>query len=88
MFSLEDHFNNPKYSYLDYYTKRIYIEYIKELSKLCLGREFDNYFPLYLLKTQEINKKIENWHWDKNIALEATNAFLDTVDPDFYIWVN
>ena len=88
MFSLEDHFNNPKYNYLDYCTKRVYIQYIKELSKLCLGREFDGYFPLYLLKTQEINKKIQNCDLDHKIAKDATNAFLDTVDPDFYIWVN
>jgi hypothetical protein len=88
MFCLEEHFNNPKYSYLDYYTKRIYIEYIKELSKLCLGKEYDGYFPLYLLKRTELETKMQKWNWDKNIALEATNAFLDTVDPDFYIWVN
>jgi len=88
MFCLEEHFNNPKYSYLDYYTKRIYIEYIKELSKLCLGKEYDGYFPLYLLKRTELETKMQKWNWDKNIALEAITCFLDTVDPDFYIWVN
>ena len=88
MFSLEEHFSNKHYYNLDHYTKRVYIEYIKELSKLCIGREWDGYFPLYLLKTQEINKKLENWHWDKKIGMDAVNAFLETIDPDFYLYIN
>jgi len=38
-----------KYSHLDYYTKQVYIEYIKELSKLCRGREWNDNFPEYLI---------------------------------------
>lgn len=88
MFSLENHFSNKYYDYLDHYTKRIYIEYIKELSVLMIGKVWDGYFPLYLLKTQEINAKMQNWHWDKKIGMDAVASFLETIDPDFYLYIN
>jgi len=90
MYCLEEHFRNPKYQHLDHYTKRIYIEYIKELSNLCIGRKYNGDFPEYLLISKEkIEEKINSiyWKWERNLALEAWKAFIDTVDIDFYNYI-
>ena len=88
MFCLEQHFNKKEYSHLDYYTKQIYIEYIKELSKLCRGREWDGYFPEYLISRIALEVKLDHWHWDKKLALQARDSFMDGIDPDFYLYLN
>ena len=87
MFSLENHFSKKEYSHLDHYTKRIYIEYIKELSKLCRGREWDEFFPEYLISRVAIEAKLDHWTWDKKIVLQARDSFMDGVDPDFYLYI-
>lgn len=90
MYCLEEHFRNPKYSDLDHYTKHIYIEYIKELSKLCINREYDGYFPEYLLISRDkLEQKINSmlWKWERTCAIDAWYAFLKTVDTDFYSYV-
>jgi len=86
MFSLEDHFNKKEYSNLDYYTKQEYIQYIKELSKLCRGREWDGFFPEYLISRVALEVKLDHWHWDKKLVLQARDSFMDAVDPDFYLY--
>jgi hypothetical protein len=86
-YDLEEHFRNPQYSHLDHYTKLIYIEYIKELSKLCRNKEWDGFFPEYLISRLTIEKNIENWKWDKKIAFAARDAFMDGVNPDFYLYI-
>ena len=90
VYCLEEHFRNPKYSHLDHYTKRVYIEYIKELSKLCKSKEYDGNFPEYLLISKEkIEQKINSilWKWERKLTFDAWYAFLETVDIDFYNYV-
>jgi hypothetical protein len=83
MFSLENHFNKKEYYNLDYYTKQTYIEYIKELSKLCRGREWDGYFPEYLISRIALEVKLDHWHRDKKLVLEARDCFIIGLDPEF-----
>lgn len=89
MYCLEEHFRNPKYSHLDHYTKHVYIEYIKELSPLLCGREYDGNFPEYLLISRDkLEQKINSilWRWERALAIDAWYSFLKTVDVDFYTY--
>lgn len=88
VYSLEEHFNNPFYNNLDNKTKQTYIYYIKELSQLCRGRQWDGFFPEYLISRIAIEIKLDHWYWDKNLVLEARDSFIHGLDPEFLSYFN
>lgn len=88
VYSLEKHFSNQHYNYLDYHTKQIYIEYIISLSKLCLEKEYNGNFPEYVLNKKNIENKLKNWpSYSKEYALLAVDSFLETIPIEFYEYV-
>jgi hypothetical protein len=79
MYSLEDHFNNPYYNNLDNKTKQTFIKCIKDLSKLCRNKEWDGYFPEYLVSRIAIEVKLDHWYYDKELYLMARDQFMNTI---------
>lgn len=88
VYSLEEHFNNPYYNNLDNKTKEIYIKCIKELSKLCRGREWDCFFPEYLISRVELEIKLNHWYIDTELYLLARDSFINGLDPEFLSYFN